>query len=61
MAHPYQQYESTEVWRAVDAAINALAKNGDVNEATAHDYIVGYICQQLDRAKVLKDAAARNA
>jgi len=58
MTYPYQQFENTGTWRVVDDAINALVQNGDLKESTARRYIVGYICEQLDKAKVLRDATA---
>jgi hypothetical protein len=33
----------------VDEAINDLVKNRDLIETTRRDYIVGYICEKLQR------------
>lgn len=37
------------VWKIVDEAINDLVKNRDLIETTRRDYIVGYICEKLQR------------
>jgi hypothetical protein len=44
-SHPYQQYEGTALWQAVDHAIDDLVNNGDLIEQTRREYIVGYICK----------------
>jgi hypothetical protein len=47
--HPYQNWEDTPLWRAVSRAVAKLVKNGDIEEKTARQYIVGYV------AKILAD------
>jgi hypothetical protein len=51
--HPYTAYEKEAVWRVLDRGIEILAKNGDLKEQTARQYIVGYL------AKVLVDEGFR--
>jgi len=41
--HPYTQYEHSPLWNVINAAIISLAKNQDIKENTAREYIVGYI------------------
>lgn len=53
MAHPYEKYESTPAWRVIDEAMSALVKNRDLHETTARQYIVGYLCKQLNEAGLL--------
>lgn len=45
--HPYKEFEGTARWRLVNRAIDALVKNGDLEEKTNRVYIVGYICHML--------------
>ena len=45
--HPYQQYEKFPIWDALDRAIDELIKNGDVEEQTARQYIVGFLAKSL--------------
>jgi hypothetical protein len=47
-SHPYTNYESQELWRKLDEAIQALVTNGDLVEQTDHNYIVGYLCKVLN-------------
>ena len=45
--HPYAEYASTGLWRTVDKGIGDLVNNGDLEEKTAREYIVGYLCKML--------------
>lgn len=45
---PYHLYKGTKVWEIVEKAIQDLIGNRDIAETTRRDYIVGYICKQLD-------------
>jgi hypothetical protein len=44
---PYEMYRETQVWKIVDKAINDLVVNNDLAEKTRRDYIVGYLCKNL--------------
>ncbi len=46
-SHPYSEFENTEHWKVVDAAIRDLEKNEDVKLETAREYVVGYLCKKL--------------
>ena len=48
---PYESYRGTASWKLVDQAINDLVENQDIVENTRRDYIVGYICKNLNRPK----------
>ena len=61
MRHPYEQYENTPVWRALDAEIAALEANADVALTTARSHVVGALCQRLDRARLLSPDATHPA
>ena len=43
--HPYPKFEGTALWTKVNRAVDALVKNGDIQETTRREYIVGYICK----------------
>ncbi len=49
--HPYTTFEGSDLWNVLDTAINALVKNGDISEATRHEYIVGYLAKTLNDSK----------
>lgn len=42
-SNPYQKYENTMLWRAIERGIADLAENGDLTETTARQHIVGYL------------------
>ncbi|MGA8540252.1 MAG: hypothetical protein WB566_12190 [Terriglobales bacterium] len=45
--HPYKKFEATVLWRTVEKQIADLVKNGDIQELTAREYIVGSICRAI--------------
>jgi hypothetical protein len=47
MSHPYAALEADPLWQVVSDAVRDLAKNGDVSEQTAREYIVGYIVKNI--------------
>ena len=57
--HPYVEFEGTPLWRTVKKAIADLDKNHDVELTEWYQYVVGYVCRQLVRGKVVTGAAKR--
>jgi hypothetical protein len=55
--HPYVNFEGTSLWRAVDRAIADLEQNQDLKLTELREYIVGYICKQLKRRKLVQESA----
>jgi hypothetical protein len=55
----YKEFENTELWRSIDAAVQALIDNGDLVEHTERGYIVGYICKAVGGKRRRNPAAAR--
>jgi len=45
--HPYKKFEGSVIWHVVEKAIAALVSNGDMQELTSREYIVGSICQGI--------------
>jgi hypothetical protein len=45
--HPYVKFEGSVLWRTIEREIAALVKNGDLQELTAREYIVGSICRAI--------------
>jgi G:T/U-mismatch repair DNA glycosylase len=58
MSHPYPEFENTALWKAIDTAVSELEQNQDIKLTTAKDYVVGYLCQQLTRQKLINDDSA---
>jgi hypothetical protein len=59
--HPYEQFESTNAWRVIDAALSSLVEHGDLKETTARRYIVGFLCQALSGAELLSEASGASS
>jgi hypothetical protein len=45
--HPYLGFAGSPQWSVIDRALQELARNRDLVETTAHEYIVGYLCKAL--------------
>jgi len=44
---PFAEYQHTPLWRTVAAALAELEATREITVATAPEYVVGYLCQQL--------------
>jgi hypothetical protein len=51
--HPYAALENHPAWKVLDRAIKKLVANGDLDEQTTREHIVGYILNELTHAAVL--------
>lgn len=48
MKHPYEEYEGTELWYTLTNAINSLIENQDLEVKTKKEYVIGYICKEVE-------------
>ena len=48
MSHPYEQFEGTPLWGAINKGIDDLVENNDIEETTRREYIVGYLCKLIN-------------
>jgi hypothetical protein len=55
--HPYVDFERTPLWRAVDRAVSDLEENQDLKLTELREYVVGYLCKQLKRRRLVNEAA----
>ncbi len=46
---PYDLYRGTPLWIQVEKAITDLVTNRDIVETTPRNYIVGYLCQEIQQ------------
>lgn len=58
MPHPYAEYVDTRIWRAIAGALADLQASGEVRVETAPEYVIGFLCRELE-AKGLVTGAAR--
>lgn len=42
-----QKFQGTRLWEVVDAALDDLVENQDIQETTRREYIVGYLVKRL--------------
>ncbi len=57
MKNPYAAYRGTPLWKAVASALADLQASGEVRVDTAPDYVIGYVCRELDAKSVVTPAA----
>lgn len=58
----YREFRGYPAWGVVDRAVNDLIENGDLEETTVHELIVGYIVKSLAEANLVasdRDAVRR--
>jgi hypothetical protein len=57
MKHPYEQFEKTPLWRAINKAVADLERNQDVELRTAREHFIGYLCQQLSAGGIVTEGS----
>lgn len=50
LAHPYEGFRGSTLWKRVDRAVLDLVTNGDIRLKTRRQYVVGYICKVLTQS-----------
>jgi hypothetical protein len=58
---PFAEYRDTPLWRVVAAAVTELEATREIAVATAPEYVIGYLCQQLARGRAIAPAALHDA
>ena len=48
MKHLYAKYENAKIWKIIERALEDLSKNNDIEISTCKEYVIGFICQQLE-------------
>jgi hypothetical protein len=57
MRHTFDEYKDTPLWRVVAAAVTELEATREIVVATAPEYVIGYLCQQLVAGRITADSA----
>ena len=57
MAHQFDEYKDTPLWRVVAAAVAELEATRELTVSTAPDYVIGYLCQQLVAGRTTAETA----
>ena len=57
---PFDEYRDTPLWRALANVLADLEASREVVVATAPEYVIGYLCRELDAKRVVSpDAITR--
>ncbi|MDP2174288.1 MAG: hypothetical protein Q8K70_00110 [Bacteroidota bacterium] len=46
--HPYEEFQKTKLWEIITKSIDDLVINQDIELTTRKEYVVGYICKNID-------------
>jgi hypothetical protein len=57
MAHAFEEYKDTPLWRVVSDALAELQATHEITIETAPDYVIGYLCQQLVLGRIAAETA----
>ena len=53
MAHAFDEYKETPLWRVVAAAVAELEATREITVSTAPEYVIGYLCEQLASGRII--------
>ncbi len=56
-ARAFEQYRDTPLWAAVASVLRELQANGEVRVDTAPEYVIGYLCRELEAKSLVVPAA----
>jgi hypothetical protein len=54
IGHAYDHHEGSALWRAIDNELRSLEENRDIEIATARSHVIGALCEQLWRLRLVK-------
>jgi hypothetical protein len=54
---PYAQYRDTPLWKALAGTVAELQATGELRVETAAEYVIGYICRELEAKAIVTPAA----
>lgn len=54
VGHAYDHHEGTPLWRAIEGVIRTLEENRDIEVTAARSQVIGAICEQLSRLRLVK-------
>lgn len=61
MTQPYTTYRDTPLWAAVADVLTELQASGEVRVDTAPEYVIGFVCRELEAKRVVAPAALTRA
>jgi hypothetical protein len=59
--HPYVEFEGSELWKVISKTVRELEKNGDFQLTTNSNYVVGFLCQQLQQKKLVSRRGSKSS
>ncbi len=59
--HPYQEFQKHPLWKVLNRGIKDLQANGDLEEKTAREYIVGFLSKLLLESDLIAEVPGRSS
>lgn len=50
---PFDEYRDAPLWDAVETTLNELVASSEIAVNTAPEYVIGYLCRQLQAKKLV--------
>jgi hypothetical protein len=57
--HPYIKFEKTKLWSTIKSAVDDLVENQDLEVSTHDKYVIGYICNAVNKNHNIADKKKR--
>jgi hypothetical protein len=61
MTRPFDEYRDTPLWNAIENTIAELVATRELQVDTAREYVIGYLCRELEAKRVITDAALQRS
>ena len=61
MTRPFDEYRDTPLWNAIEHTIAELVATRELQVDTAREYVIGYLCRELEAKRVITDAALQRS
>jgi len=61
MTRPFNAYRDTPLWNALESTIAELIATHELRVDTAPEYVIGYLCRELEAKQIINAAALQRS
>jgi len=61
MTRPFDEYRDTPLWNAIENTIAELVATRELRVDTAREYVIGYLCRELEAKRIITAAALQRS
>lgn len=58
---PFDEYRDTPLWKAIENTIAELIATRELRVDTAQEYVIGYLCRELEAKRIITPAALQRS